>query len=87
MKTRLEVAREEADAQDVSGAVTELESGVQYQDIRLGGGRLPQKRDLVVLDFRYEPQFALIHMHILWTAPKATCQHLRWLFMHAIRGC
>jgi hypothetical protein len=52
VKTRLEVAREEADAQDVTGEVVELESGVSFQDLRVGGGRQPQKRDLVVLDFR-----------------------------------
>lgn len=52
VKTRLEVAREEADAQDVSGEVIALSSGISYQDLRLGGGRLPQRRDLVVLDFR-----------------------------------
>lgn len=52
MKTRLEVAREEANAQDVTGELTTLTSGVSFQDLRIGGGREPQRRDLVVLDFR-----------------------------------
>ena len=52
VKTRLEVAREEADAQDVSGEAVALANGVEFTDIRTGGGRTPVKRDLVVLDFR-----------------------------------
>lgn len=52
MKTRLEVSREAAGAQDVDTAPVTLPSGVVYQDVRIGGGSLPKKGDLVVLQYR-----------------------------------
>lgn len=53
MKTRLEVSREAAGAQDVDTDPVTLSSGVMYQDVRIGGGSMPKKGDLVVLHFRY----------------------------------
>lgn len=52
VKTRLEVSREAAGAQDVDTAPVTLPSGVVYQDVRVGGGSLPKKGDLVVLQYR-----------------------------------
>lgn len=55
VKTRLEVSREAAGAQDVESDPVTLPSGVVYQDIRIGGGSPPRPRDLVVLNYRCAP--------------------------------
>ena len=53
VKTRLEVSKEAAGAQDVDADPVTLPSGVSYQDVRIGGGSVPKKGDLVVLQYRY----------------------------------
>ncbi len=53
IKTRIEVAQEEADTRDVTEAkeVTTPE-GIKYVDLRVGGGQPPQKGYLVVLAYK-----------------------------------
>jgi FKBP-type peptidyl-prolyl cis-trans isomerase len=52
VKTRRELAEEQAGTRDLSSAVErKLPSGVTYRELRVGGGMKPQKGDLVVLEF------------------------------------
>lgn len=52
IKTRIEVANEEAATQDVQAAVeTVLPSGVRYSDVRKGGGQNPIKGYLVIVEY------------------------------------
>jgi hypothetical protein len=53
VKTRLEVAHEESGAEDVDTADwTELASSVRFRNLRIGGGAMPRKGDLVVVNYR-----------------------------------
>ena len=53
IKTRLEIASEEAGTQDVTDQ-TEITTpeGLSYVDLRVGGGAAPQKGFLIVLDYK-----------------------------------
>ena len=57
VKTRLEVAAEKSNTKDVSEAERVVETvpgypGIQYYDVKRGGGARPRKGDLVVLHFK-----------------------------------
>jgi FKBP-type peptidyl-prolyl cis-trans isomerase len=53
VKTRLEIARESVNAEDVSGQPpVELSGGVTCQELRIGGGTTPHNGDLVVLNYK-----------------------------------
>ena len=71
VKTRLEVAREAAGARDVSSEPVTLPSGVVYEDMRVGGGSVPRRGDLVVLDYMCDPLPSPRHM---LSAP-CSCAH------------
>jgi hypothetical protein len=77
VKTRLEVAREESEARDVSNQpLLELPSGVSYQDLRIGGGSTPQQGYLVVLNFRCPPallEFLMLHVIVFVFAVEGLC--------------
>lgn len=52
VKTRMEVAAEQAGTRDVADAAeVVLPSGVSYRELRLGGGQTPIKGYLVVVDY------------------------------------
>jgi hypothetical protein len=52
--TRLEVANEERNAEDVADqTLVQLPDGVSYCDLRIGAGSQPRRGDLVVLDYRF----------------------------------
>lgn len=53
VKTRLEVAAEEARTKDISdGKEVLTPEGLRYTDLRIGGGSRPQKGYLVILDYK-----------------------------------
>ncbi|QDZ17511.1 FKBP-type peptidyl-prolyl cis-trans isomerase [Chloropicon primus] len=56
VKTRLEVKREFETTVDVGAdaEVVKTESGIAYQDVKLGGGQTPRRGDLVVVQYKAE---------------------------------
>ena len=53
MKTRLELASEEANTRDISDAKeVATPSGLRYTDLKLGGGSPPIPGYIVVLDYK-----------------------------------
>ena len=75
IKTRLEVRSEEKGARDITTqSSVELDSGVAYTDLRIGGGAQPRRGDLVVLDFRrasvYNPALLLPCLGSVRAAPQ-----------------
>ncbi|GJN23574.1 hypothetical protein PR202_gb11236 [Eleusine coracana subsp. coracana] len=53
LKTRFEVAQQQANTKDVEQAQeVVLPSGIRYTDLRVGGGDVPRPGDLVVIDLQ-----------------------------------
>ncbi|KAI7753973.1 hypothetical protein M8C21_023119 [Ambrosia artemisiifolia] len=53
IKTRLEVSQQEANTRDVEKEEeVVLPNGIRYYELRVGGGAIPRKGDLVVIDIK-----------------------------------